>query len=242
MSIAFFDIDGTLLPNPSLELRFFWDLFHRGKIPRANCFRWAVRMLRLAATDPSAAVLANKMYLRGLSANIFRELGDRREPFLPEFFPAAIQRVWWHALRGDAIVLVSGTLAPLAEMVKAALERELLWRGVERNIPVLATRIELDGGCSTGQVDGAPMFGRAKASAVVDFASEQGIALEQCSAYGDHALDCSMLAAVGNAFAVNPSAELCRAARLRGWRVVRWQACAPRTARQALRWKGQTAP
>ena len=239
MSIAFFDIDGTLLPNPSLELRFFWDLFHRGKISCGNCLRWSARMLRLAGTQPSAAVLANKMYLRGLPRNIFREIEDRPQALLPEFFPAAMQRVWWHALRGDAIVLVSGTLAPLAEMVKAALQRELLWRGVERNIPVLATRIELEGGCCTGQVDGPPMFGRAKASAIAGFARQQGIALGQCSAYGDHALDCWMLAAVGNAVAVNPSPGLSRAAHFHGWRVVRWQARPPR---QALCGKGQTAP
>jgi len=241
MSLAFFDIDGTLLPNPSLELRFFWALFHRGKIPCGNCFRWVLRTLRLAAGHPPTALLANKMYLRGLSRNIFREIAERPQLFLPEFFPAAMQRVWWHALRGDHIALVSGTLAPLAEMVKAALERELLWRGVERNIPVLATRIELHGGRCTGQVDGTPMFGRAKASAIAEFARQQGIALEHSSAYGDQALDGWMLAAVGNPVAVNPSPGLCRAAQRHGWRVLHWQACPPRPGRQAPPWKGESA-
>ena len=222
MSIAFFDIDGTLLPNPSLELRFFWDLFRRGKIPSGNCFHWAARVLRLGAGNLRAAALANKMYLRGLPANVLSDV-ETRPDLLPEFFPAAIQRVWWHALRGDAVVLVSGTLVPLAEMAKAALERELLWRGVEANISVLATKIEVNGGLCTGTVRGMPMFGRTKALAIRGLASARGIALEQCSAYGDHDLDCWMLASVGEAFAVNPSPSLCRVAQLHGWRVVDWQ-------------------
>jgi HAD superfamily hydrolase (TIGR01490 family) len=241
MSIAFFDIDGTLLPKPSLELRFFWDLFQRRRVPSSNYLRWAAGMLEPGASSLSTLALANKMYLRGLPASIFREVGDRPGYLLPELYLAAIQRVWWHALRGDRIVLVSGTLAPLAEMVKAALQRELLWRGVERNISVLATRLELNGGFYTGNVDGTPMFGRAKALAIKGFANETCTALEQCSAYGDHALDGWMLASVGNPFAVNPRPALCRVAQIRGWQVVDWQPIEPRAARHAFKWKGETA-
>jgi HAD superfamily phosphoserine phosphatase-like hydrolase len=234
--IAFFDIDGTLLPNPSLELRLLWDLFQRGRIPSGNYFRWAAGMFRCDARNLRLSALANKMYLRGLPAGVFSDAAARLSP---EFFPAAMQRVWWHALRGDAVVLVSGTLLPLGEIVKAALQRELRWRGIEGSIAVLATRLEFNGGSSTGKVQGTPMFGRAKALAIRALARARGIALEQCSAYGDHELDCAMLASVGAAFAVNPSPALRRAAQLHGWRVVDWQPRTPRTARQAVHSKGE---
>jgi hypothetical protein len=39
-----------------------------------------------------------------------------------------------------------------------------------------------------------------------------------------------MLAAVGHAFAINPTRRLRRMARLRGWQILHWTHCAVRTA------------
>jgi len=223
MSLAFFDIDGTLLAKPSLERRFFHELRGQEKIPAANYFVWLAEIGRRASGHFWAAIHANKMYLRGVSAEAPFVVGKNRgDAWLPEFFPAAMQRVWWHVLRGDSIVLVSGTLAPLADMVKFALERELLWRGVQGRVSVLATQMEVFDGRWTGRVLGAPMFGEAKARALSDFAKARQIALLKCSAYGDSWLDRWMLAAVGRPFAINPARRLQRLARLRGWPTLRW--------------------
>jgi phosphoserine phosphatase len=150
--------------------------------------------------------------------------------WLPEFFPAAIQRVWWHALRGDAIVLVSGTLAPLAEIVQFALERELLWRAVECKIFSIATQLEVANGCWTGAAMGKAIFGEEKAFAVKEFARAQSISLARCSAYGDSSLDRWMLAAVGHPFAVNATRRLRRIAHSRGWPILHWTHSAMRNA------------
>ena len=47
MSIAFFDVDGTLLAKPSLERRFFRTLRWQGKIPVANYLGWITEAIRL---------------------------------------------------------------------------------------------------------------------------------------------------------------------------------------------------
>ena len=235
---AFFDIDGTLLAKPSLERRFFWNLQRQGKIPARNYFAWLAETVRLGLRDLRnlrVAVQANKSYLRGLRAEIpFASGADRgsalRGSWLPEVFPAAIQRVWWHALRGDVIVLVSGTIAPLAEIVQFALERELLWRGVDCKTFVIATQLEINAGCCMGKVSGAAMFGEEKAVAVKEFACAEDVPLARCSAYGDSSLDGWMLAAVGHAFAINPTRRLRRIAQLRGWPMLRWTHCALRAA------------
>jgi phosphoserine phosphatase len=257
---AFFDIDGTLLAKPSLERRFFRELRRRGKIPARNYFAWLAEALRLGLRSPRdlrAIVQTNKSYLRGVhaeipcvnpsSAHAGNAASSNATPsstasgsadhgvalpgsWLPEFFPAAIQRVWWHALRGDAIALVSGTLAPLAEIVQFALQRELLWRGVECKIFSIATKLEAADGCWTGSVAGAAIFSEEKALTIKQFARAQNISLARCSAYGDSSLDRWMLAAVGHAFAVNPTRRLRRLARLRGWQILHWTHCAVRTA------------
>ena len=238
---AFFDIDGTLLAKPSLEQRFFSELQRRGKIPARNYLHWLAETLRQAKTRRRglrglrAAVQTNKSYLRDVRAEIpFAASADHDsalvESWLPEFFPAAIQRVWWHALRGDAIVLVSGALASLAEIVQFALERELLCRGVECKISLIATKLEIADGCWTGGVAGEAILGEEKAFAAKEFARTQNISLARCSAYGDSSLDRWMLAEVGHAFAVNPTWLLRRTARLRSWQILHWTHCAVRTA------------
>ena len=238
---AFFDIDGTLLAKPSLERRFFWELQRRGKIPARNYLHWLAETLRQAKTRRGAlrglraALQTNKSYLRDVRAEIpFAASADHAsaliESWLPEFFPAAIQRVWWHALRGDAIVLVSGALAPLAEIVQFALQRELLCRGVECKILLIATKLEIADGCWTGGVAGAAILGQEKAIAAKEFARTKNISLARCSAYGDSSLDRWMLAEVGHAFAVNPTWRLRRTARSRSWQILHWTHCAMRTA------------
>jgi len=240
MSIAFFDVDGTLLPHPSLERRFFWYLARRGKIRAANFSRWVAEMLRLRSSNLVTAVQSNKMYLRGVSAAVLGQgcwAQDRH--WMPEFFPGAIERIWWHALRGDGIVLVTGTLAPLAEVVKAALERELLWRGVPWQVSMFATELGLCEGSWTGTVEGQPRSGEEKAAAVKQCALAYGAPLPECFAYGDHALDRPMLEVVGSPIAVNPTWRLRQIARQRGWQVMKWAARARRAAPpHALKWKG----
>ena len=231
MSIAFFDIDGTLLAQPSLERRFFRELRRQGKIPARNYFAWLAETVRLAPRGIYAAVHGNKMYLHSVSSNIFSATGENGgNSCLPEFFPAAMQRVWWHALQGDSIVLVSGTLEPLAAIVRFALERELLWRGVESKVSVLATPLEVCNERWSGRICGLAMFGEEKARAVKDFAAAQKISLLHCSAYGDSSLDRWMLAAVGHPFAINASPRLRRIARMHSWPLLEWSYQAVRTA------------
>ena len=248
MGAAFFDIDGTLLAKPSLERRYFRELCRQGKIPARNCFVWLREAMRIGFRDMRVATHTNKMYLRGVTAEAFSSrsangTSSSLENVAPEFFPAAVQRVWWHALRADSIVLVSGTLAPLAEIMKYALERELLWRGVETKISVLATQLEICEGRWTGRVAGAAMFGEEKARAAREFASSRNISLAQCSAYGDSSLDRWMLAAVGHPFAVNSTSRLRRIACLRGWQMLEWTHCPVRTAgeQRALKFKDEAA-
>jgi len=240
MSIAFFDVDGTLFPHPSLERRFFWYLARRGKIRATNYSRWVAEMFRLRSGNLVSAVQSNKMYLRGVSAAVVCQgcCAEGRH-WMPEFFPGAIQRIGWHALRGDGIVLVTGTLAPLAEVVKAALERELLWRGVPWQVSMFATELGLCEGSFTGTVEGQTRSGEEKAAAVKQCALASGAPLSECFAYGDHALDRPMLEVVGTPVAVNPTWRLRQIARQRGWQVMKWAARARRAAPpHALQWKG----
>jgi len=141
---------------------------------------------------------------------------------VPRFFPEAIDQIAWHVRQGHAIVLVSGTLAPLAAEVGLALTMRLAVRGVAATVAVCATRLEESGGRWTGRIVGEAMFGEAKGRAVRRMIRENNFNVEQCYAYGDSLSDRWMLEGVGRAAVVNPSWRLARFARKKKWPVLTW--------------------
>jgi phosphoserine phosphatase len=249
---AFFDLDGTLLALPSLEKSFFRALRRRGEIPVRNCFLWLKEAVQLAPRGFEQMLQANKMYLRGVKkihecgasdphAFSAQKSGhqdegqaptfaggapalpwrDSRLP-VPAFFAEGVQRVAWHVKQGHSIVLVSGTLEPLANAASRRLEAEIAARGLVTTIRVCATRLEEKDGRWTGRIAGDAMFGEAKARAVQRIATEMQFELPQCFAYGDRRDDAPMMETVGNAFAVNPTSSLAWIAEERGWQAVQW--------------------
>ena len=221
---AFFDLDGTLIPSPSLEWRFFAALWRRRAIPARNYSLWLREAARLAPQGLGIVQHANKMYLRGVSIDGFSMAtgGGGTERAVPHFFTPAVERVAWHAAQGHAIVLVSGTLAPLARTAAVVLAAKLAFRGLSGSIQVCATELEEVDGRRTGRILGAPMFGDAKAVRVKRFAREHGVRLERSYAYADSLSDLPMLEAVGRPVIVNPSRQLQRIARLKDWPILLW--------------------
>jgi phosphoserine phosphatase len=248
---AFFDIDGTLLPAPSLERRFFATLRRTRAIPRTNYLRWLARAAQLALSGLTNITHANKMYLRQVPSALFSGPSGPGSPacanvihaqpalahpsptLIPSFLPDALSQAAWHASLGHAIVLVTGTLAPLAHRTAIALTLRLAARGIPASIAVCATRLqEIDGRC-TGEISGEAMFGPAKARAIRRIAAEEGFDLPRCYAYADSSSDRWMLAAVGRPAVVNPAPDLKQVARLHDWPILYWQAT-PNPRRGAL--------
>lgn len=225
---AFFDIDGTLVPPPSLERRFVGFLLWRCDLSAINGLRWIVEAIRLAPRGVSAMRHANKMYLRGLRASLDGDGGLRF--VLPTFFPLAIERVARHAAAGHDIVLVSGTLAPLAKLVGRALEAQMNRLGCQAPVRVCATRLEESRGVWSGRVLGGPIVGGTKAQAALRLARELGYDLAYSYAYGNSSRDRWLLAAVGNPAVVNPTSRLMRIARAAGWPILHWSGSSKGTA------------
>lgn len=216
---AFFDVDGTLVEKPSLERRYFRALRHERKVPLRNGLAWLAEFARLAPNGLTYALQGNKAYLRGIRSTGLR--ANRAGDDAP-FFPEAVECLVRHAVKGERIVLVTGTLEFLAEQIAQRLRTELAKRNVESEIHVCATRLEEKEGRWTGRVLGPPMFGEAKAVAVWWYAEKWRLNLKECSAYGDGGLDEWMLASVGKPVAVNPETSLRAAAKRRGWEIVNW--------------------
>jgi|SRR5580700_3393094 putative phosphoserine phosphatase/1-acylglycerol-3-phosphate O-acyltransferase len=212
---AFFDLDGTLLAPPSLEWRFIRYLVARNLIGAADGARWLGELAKwiLVPGDLRGAIFGNKQYLAGLPETIVDEWEGTISPESLSLFEEGIDRVHWHLERRYRVVLVTGTLAPLA-------------RAVARHLPcqveVRATELETSDGRFTGWLCGAHMSANEKARAVREEAAASGIDLSESFAYGNAASDREMLEAVGRAAAVNPSWRLRRLALKRGWATHCW--------------------
>lgn len=238
---AFFDLDGTLVALPSMEMRFFRSLRNRREIAIQNYLLWLREAARLLPRGIQQIAYANKMHLRGVLVDAEnrgtdiparlslidetrRKEGEKRQARMPVplFYAQGIELVAWHAQRGHTIVLVSGTLEALAQAAALALHVRLGVRGIAASIGVSATRLEETGGRWTGRIVGEAMFGEEKARAVRRLAARKGLDLARCFAYGDSAADRRMLEAVGRPAAVNPSHDLARIAWQNSWPVLLW--------------------
>ncbi|MGH9758839.1 MAG: HAD family hydrolase, partial [Candidatus Acidiferrales bacterium] len=238
---AFFDLDGTLLPAPSLEWRFASYLDQSGLL---NLPGWIAHAVKNVLGDPLGTIFRNKSYLAGLpemlAADWVRSHGRglshpasspqayaTREG-LP-FFTPALRRLAWHASEGHCIFLISGTLAPLARVVAQDLSRRLNCAvpagdgsAAQPIIEVCATELELRSGRWTGLLAGPHVTGEAKAQSIQQAAARDGIVLGESYAYGNSFADIAMLESAGHPMAVNPSLPLARLARSRGWEISRW--------------------
>lgn len=219
---AFFDLDGTLIGGPSLERRFFQELKCRRMIGWKNYWRWLAQALRLAPRGITEILQGNKMYLRGVAVALTKSTPSERRKCT--FLAAAVERVAWHAERGDTIAIVSGTLDFVARGVARELETILLRRGISAKVHVCATRLEEKDGRWTGGITGEAMFGGAKTRAVRRLAAQMGFDLERSYAYGNSAQDRWLLDEVGNPWAVNPEPGLSRMALQKNWPIVWWKA------------------
>jgi HAD superfamily phosphoserine phosphatase-like hydrolase len=223
---AFFDLDGTLLPAPSLEWRFIGYLLERREISSAHAGRWLARFAGTFWHDLHGATLGNKLYLRGISEALANEWEKSLAPIFPRedslpFFAEGLQRIAWHRAQRHRVFLVSGTLAPLARAVT-----RILGALVSTEIEVCATELEVTPGTLqiwSGRIAGEHMSGGAKSRAVLMLAARYRLDLSRSYAYGDSAGDLQMLEGVGYGVAVNPTRRLARLARKRGWRMCVWE-------------------
>jgi len=216
-SAAFFDVDRTLIPGTSMEMLLTFALL-RHEVP--GMFAWLpflVEWFRLLPYGPTIARKANKAYMAGARPEDLRgwadDLFERKvRPRLGDRGHAWIAR---EKARGRAIVLLSG----MPDLLMGPLVRTFA--------PDLAVATVLEVGANgrlTGRRAGMHPYGRHKLTIARDLCARHGWDLADSSAYGDHASDAYLLAAVGEPYAVDPDRRLRRLALLRGWPILQGDA------------------
>jgi len=213
---GFFDVDNTMMQGASIYY-LARGLAARRYFTTADLLRFGARQLRfrlLAAEHGGDMSQARQAALAFVEGRPVDELKALSEEIFDELMA---ERIWsgTHALArlhleaGQRVWLV--TAAPVE--LGAVIAQRLGLTGA------IGTVAEIADGRYTGRLVGEMMHGPAKAAAITELATREGLDLSRCAAYSDSINDVPMLSAVGRPVAVNPDAALRRAARDRGWEI-----------------------
>jgi HAD superfamily hydrolase (TIGR01490 family) len=211
MRLAIFDIDGTLVRGSSERLFWRYLVAHRAQGPR-QIGAYLLFLVRYLPTGGIHTLKKNKAYLCGLERTDVDALAEEfvATRLVPRLRDAVVQRLRQHVLRGDAVVLLTGTIEPIAQ----ALARRL---GVRY---VCATLCSERGGRYLAQPPETHPFGAAKLGLSRQLAAQIGCDLRSAVAYGDSRHDLFLLEAVSEPVAVTPDAHLSRIALERDWEII----------------------
>jgi HAD superfamily hydrolase (TIGR01490 family) len=211
MKLAIFDIDGTLFEG-STERRFWYYLVRRGRQGPRQLFAYCWFWLRYVSVYGAHTAKKNKAYLAGLAIAEIESLAAQfvASEIVPQLYAPTITRLQQHLRRGDTVVLISGTLEPIARALAAAL-------GVQH---VRATLCAERDGIYLASPPKLHPFAAVKLALGTEFAAQVGADLHQASAYGDSRHDLALLQAVGNPVAVRPDGPLLATARGNRWDII----------------------
>jgi HAD superfamily hydrolase (TIGR01490 family) len=211
LRLAIFDIDGTLVTGSS-ERRFWWYLVRRGQQGPRQLLAYLLFLIRYLPTGGIHTTRKNKAYLSGLRADLINALAQNfvNVELAADLYPPALRRLREHLARGDLVVLMSGTLHPIARALADLL-------GVRHVCATLASQRD---GVFLAQPPEIHPYDAAKLSLAQQLAAEFRFRLDEISAYGDSWHDIDLLKAVGHAVAVRPDARLEAYALERDWEVL----------------------
>ena len=209
-TVAFFDLDGTILFGFSIA-SIFRERVMNGDLAPQDVFQQFVSLLAHQVNgtefpqllDEAAATLA------GVKEKQFIELGERvfEKHLAGDIYPESRALIRAHLSRGHTVVIVSSAtsyqVAPIA--------REL---DIDH---VFCNRFEVEDGVFTGKVEHPICYARGKFDVAKQFVKDRNTDLSHCYFYTDGFEDLSLLEKVGYPRPLNPDRSLEEVARRRDW-------------------------
>ena len=215
MSLALFDMDGTIIDGDTNDISFnqylaqglidksvidklnyFEDLFYKGVLDINEFVRFAVTP-RLNFTKEKRELVLDNI----VKNNIY-----------PKVRLDALKQIKFHKDRGDTVVIVTSTMDYLVEVVARYLKVKYY----------LGAPMEQQDGRLTGKQAGIVPFQQDKITCVKEFAMRHHLSLEGMYGYGDSVNDIPMLSICEHKFAVNPNQKLLEHEFIKECTVLNW--------------------
>lgn len=219
MRVAIFDVDGTLISGQSTERRFIAWLLHHGCLGPRQVAAMAWYVPRRLPLYGRHVFRKNKGYLAGLPEELVAAQAARFVQALPAqvWIAESLAALRGHRERGEAVVLMSGTLQPIIDALAAHV-------GADGAVGTLA---HSENRRYTGQPPRRHPFYHAKAELLDDICEMHGGTVADVAAYADSGFDIPLLERVGEPVAVGPDRALGAWARQRGCRIIEYRDSVP---------------
>ena len=212
---AFFDVDYTLIYESSMRL------YVKYMIPRGEFSKWDL----VRGSYYTARYKLGLLDFEGMADRVTQRYAGEPEQHMIDIcrqwyaemvkhflYPEALKLIEQHRSQGDALCLLSAATHYLLE----PLARDL-------RIPYyFGNRMEVNDRRFTGKMARPLCYGAGKILYAEMLARQLGLKLRDCTYYSDSITDLEVLAAFGRPVAVNPDRLLLRAAKARGWPVLRF--------------------
>lgn len=216
MSIAFFDLDKTLLAENSakLWLKAQWRMGQIEPLKMLHASYWLAKY-HLGFTRMDEALSKGLSMVAGEHIDeVLKKTTDFYLSSIKNIYrPGAIEAIQHHRRCGHKTSLLTSSFDGLAFLVKNELGLDFC----------LCTKLEVDQqGIYTGKTLGPPCFGKNKILFAQRLCDQLNVALTRCTFYTDSASDIPLLNLVGRAVAVNPDPHLRARAQINRWEVVDW--------------------
>ncbi len=209
---AFFDVDRTLVGPRSMESMFIPFLVKRRYLRAGDLARYLAFLAMNLDGMGEGLIRSNKYHFKDKDPRELERLAGEcfHSQIKPRVSPAGRRMVDEHRRQGHLVVLLTGSLTPLAEQLRLDLGADL----------AVAADLGVENGTLSGTLRNRRPYGAEKARLVRDLAQRYDLDLSRSYAYGDHYSDVDVLASVGFPHAVNPDAGLRLVARRRGWPIL----------------------
>lgn len=213
---AVFDVDGTILPDTSMEKLFLLHAIKNRIIPPGNI--WSYFRKSLPATLKGNfidAFKSNKFYMKNLPVSKIRQFGLKfaKEAIWPKISETGLNKIEQFRGNGFKILIMSGSPDFLTIPLVDKITHDYL----------ITTKLAASHGKFSGEVSGLHPYGRRKTKILLDLQQRLQISFEESAVFANHHADADHMQIFGTAIAVNPTRKLAAFAHQRGWPIEWWQ-------------------
>lgn len=211
---AFFDVDNTLVPGPSIEIGFFRYLWQGSEVGWPELWYSMAYAFRQMPPISLGPLRRKKLYLMGHDVTHIEQFASEYVELyvMPRVSRKALRRLTRHQDAGHVVAFISGSPECLVKPLAAKLGVPL----------VFGARLEAQSGLYTGNVFAPLPYGAGKGRHVERLAAHFDLDLSRSYAYGDSPGDFHTLQLVGRPFVVNPIRGMARIAKRQGWPITQW--------------------
>ena len=216
MAASYFDVDGTLVTTNLVHPTLFYMLNQPTPLhSMMKLGRALVKAPWMALAETRDRRLFNELLFtsyEGLSEDRLLSLAEEafEKVMKPKLYPGAKDLIKVSRDKGHDVILVSGALDFLMELLAAHLGAT----------GIIANHLEIKDRFATGKLLRPVVAGPEKARLVREHARAHGHDLDECFAYSDSYSDVPMLSIVGHPAAVNPDRRLSLLANAYHWPII----------------------